>query len=83
MIVDHSIDLLSVLHHLNCIDLESFLRCLSLFPSDMPHEMFRDYTVLETDEELILKEWIKKEEKDDVYQCGSFIETICDYMEDV
>lgn len=81
--MDHSLDLLSVLRHSNCPDLDSFFRILDVFPTTPDSKPYQQYTVVESEEELVLKEWIRKEGGKDFYQPGSFISSTCDYLEDV
>ena len=83
MIADHSIDLLSAVSHSHATDLHSFLQTLSLFPHSFQHSSYHEYSILESEEELILKEWIKKEGNHQPYRDGSFIESTCQYIEDV
>ena len=53
------------------------------FPHSFQHSSYHEYSILESEEELILKEWIKKEGNHQPYRDGSFIESTCQYIEDV
>ena len=83
MIVDHSIDILSILQKTQCNDLRTFLQCLKILPSAFEHGSHKEYSIKEDDEELLLKEWIKREGIQPTHRNGSFIESLCFYLEDV
>ena len=80
MIVDHSIDLLSVKRNSGYSDLDVFLQILSLLPSSSSSTTTSQvYSMSEIDEELVFKEWLQKKSSDK----NSFIQTCCSYLEDV
>lgn len=56
---------------------------LDVFPTTPDSEPYQQYTIVESEEELVLKEWIRKEGGKEFYQAGSFISSTCDYLEDV
>ena len=82
MIVDHSMDLLSVKRNSGHADLDAFLQILSLLPSSSSSTITTTnqvYSMSEIDEELVLKEWLQKKTSEK----NSFIQTCCSYVEDV